>query len=88
MINHPGCIILPSGVTKNFQIRKIQCFDKSDTDISDLKHFEFEHFRKFEKIYTFFFVVNVEKIRKKLATGYALHTPHRGCTPGPRMLLD
>ena len=37
MINFPGCIILlPPGVTKIFQIRKIQRFDKSDTDISDL----------------------------------------------------
>ena len=35
MINFPGCIVLP-GVTKIFQIRKIQKFDKSDTDISDL----------------------------------------------------
>ena len=31
-----GCIVLPTGVAKIFQIRKVQRFDKSDTDISDL----------------------------------------------------
>ena len=36
MINLPGCIILPPGVAKIFQIKKIQRFDKSDTDLSDL----------------------------------------------------
>ena len=36
MINFPGCIVLPTGVTKIVHIRKIQRFDKSDTDISDL----------------------------------------------------
>ena len=36
MINFLGCIVLPPGVTKIFQIKKIQRFDKSDTDISDL----------------------------------------------------
>ena len=36
MINLPGSIVLPLGVAKIFQIRKIQRFDKSDTDILDL----------------------------------------------------
>ena len=36
MINLPGYIILPPGVTNIFQIRNIQRFDKFDTDISDL----------------------------------------------------
>ena len=36
MINLSGCIILPAQVTKIVQTRKIQRFDKSDTDISDL----------------------------------------------------
>ena len=36
MINLPGCIVLPPGVAKIFQIRKIQRIDKSDADISDL----------------------------------------------------
>jgi len=36
MINLPGCIVLPSGVAKIFQIRKVQRFDKSDTDISNM----------------------------------------------------
>ena len=36
MINLPGCIVLPPGVTKNFQSRKIQRFDKCDTNISNL----------------------------------------------------
>ena len=35
MINFPGYIVHPSGVTKFFQIRSIQRFDISDTDISD-----------------------------------------------------
>ena len=36
MINLPGCIVLPPGVAKLFQIRKIQRLDKSDADISNL----------------------------------------------------
>ena len=36
MINFLGCIVLPPGVTKIFQIQKIQRFDKSVTDVSDL----------------------------------------------------
>ena len=36
MINLPGCIVLSPGVANIFQIRKIQRFDKSDTDISNL----------------------------------------------------
>ena len=36
VINHPGRIVLPPGVTKIFQIRKTQRIDKSDTDILDL----------------------------------------------------
>ena len=36
MINFPGSIVLLPEVTKTFQIRKIQRFDISDTDISDL----------------------------------------------------
>ena len=36
MINLPGCIVLPPGVAKIFQIRKIQRFDKSDTDVTDM----------------------------------------------------
>ena len=36
MINFLGCMVLPPEVTKNFQVRKIQRYDKSDTDISDL----------------------------------------------------
>ena len=36
MINLPGWIVLPPGVANIFQIKKIQIFDKSDTDISDL----------------------------------------------------
>ena len=36
MNNVSGCIVLPPGVAKKIQIRKIQRFDKSDTDISDL----------------------------------------------------
>ena len=37
MINLPGCIVLPPGVTKIFQIRKIQRFDISD------KYFRFDY---------------------------------------------
>ena len=36
MINLPGCIVLPPGVDKIFQIRKIQRYDKSDKNISYL----------------------------------------------------
>ena len=36
MINLPGCIVLPPGVAKYFQIGKIQRSDKFDTDILDL----------------------------------------------------
>ena len=36
MINLPGCIVLPPGVAKIFKILKIQRFDKSVADISDL----------------------------------------------------
>ena len=36
MINFLFCTVLPPGVAKIFQIRKIQRFDKFDTDISDL----------------------------------------------------
>ena len=39
MINHPGCIDLPPGVTKIIQIRKIQRLDKSDRE----KYFRFDH---------------------------------------------
>ena len=36
MINLPGCIVLPPGVDKNFQITKFKDLTKSNTDISDL----------------------------------------------------
>ena len=39
MINLPGCIVLPQGVAKIFQIWKIQRFDKSDRK----RYFRFDH---------------------------------------------
>ena len=51
MINLPECIVLPPGVAKIFQIRKIQRFDKSDTDISDLIIECFGRDESYQKLY-------------------------------------
>ena len=51
MINLPGCIVLPLGVAKNVQIRKIQRFDKSDTDISELIVVCFHASKSCQKLY-------------------------------------
>ena len=50
-INFPGCIVLHPGVTKIFQIKKIQRFDKSDTDISDLIVECFNQDKSCQKLY-------------------------------------
>ena len=54
MVNLPGCIVLPPGVAKIFQVRKIQRYNKFDTVISEvdiqlslhelLKMAKFSHF--------------------------------------------
>ena len=51
MINFTGFIVLPPGVTKIFQIRKIQRYDKSDKDISDLIIECFDRYESCQKLY-------------------------------------
>ena len=51
MTNLPGYIILSLGVAKIFQIRKIQRFDRSDTDISDLIIECFDQDKSCQKLY-------------------------------------
>ena len=51
MINLPGCSVLPPGVTKIFQFQRIQRFDKSDTDISDLIIDCFSQEKSCQKLY-------------------------------------
>ena len=51
IINLPGCIVLPPGVAKISRFEKIQWFDKSDTDISDLIIECFDRDKSCQKLY-------------------------------------
>ena len=51
MINHLGCIVLRPGVAKKFQFKKIQRFEKFDTDISDLIIECFDRDESCQKLY-------------------------------------
>jgi len=51
MINLPGCMVLSPGVVKIFQIKKIQRFDKSNTDILDLIGDCFDSDKSCQKLY-------------------------------------
>ena len=51
MINLPGCIVLPPGDVKILQNRKIQRYDKSDANISDLIIEWFDRDESCQKLY-------------------------------------
>ena len=51
MINLPGCIVLPPGVAKIFQVRKILRYDQSDADILDLIIECFDRDESCQKLY-------------------------------------
>jgi len=51
MINLPGCMVLSPGVVKIFQIKKMQIFDKSNTDILDSIGDCFDSYESCQKLY-------------------------------------
>ena len=62
MINFLGCIILPPAVAEIFQIRKIQRFDKSGTDISELMIFQTSYISMLNFIFGTVFLTGTSKV--------------------------